>query len=110
MLSEPVETIIIRAQQDFDVVGGLNPIQIQIVDDTVLNILRKYKNVAFKITPLGLLFPASIANDTSHIFVTTTKINGAKKAILNYKIYDILANNDTEKINKWEDIKVNQYG
>ena len=100
MLSEPVETVIIRAQQDFDVVGGLNPIQIQIVDDTVLNILRKYKNVAFKITPLGLLFSASIANDTSHIFVTTTKINGAKKAILNYKIY-----NDTEKTNKWEDIK-----
>ena len=53
MLSEPVETVIIRAQQDFDVVGGLNTIQIQIVDDTVLNILRKYKNVAYKITPLG---------------------------------------------------------
>ena len=47
MLFEPVETVIIRAQQDFDVVSGLNPIQIQIVDDTVLNILRKYKNCCF---------------------------------------------------------------
>ena len=28
MLSEPIETIIVRAQQDFDIVGGLNPIQI----------------------------------------------------------------------------------
>ena len=27
---EPIETIIIRAQQHFDVVGGLNPIQIKI--------------------------------------------------------------------------------
>ena len=105
MLSEPVETVIIGAEQDFDVVGGLNPIQNQIVDDTVLNILRKYKNVAFKITPLRLLFPASITNNTSHIFVTTTKIIRAEKAILNYKIYDILADIDTEKINKWEDIK-----
>ena len=105
MLSEPVETVIIRAQQDFDVVGGLNPIQIQIVDDTVLNILRKYKNVAYKITPLGLLFPASVKNDTSHIFVTTSKISGAKKAILNYKIYEILADIDTDKINKWKEIK-----
>ena len=95
MLSEPVETVIIRAQQDFDVVGGLNPIQVQIVDDTVLKILRKYKNVAYKITPLALLFSASIKNDTSHIFVTTTKISRAKKAILNYKIYDILADFDT---------------
>ena len=105
MLSEPVETVIIRAQQDFDVVGGLNPIQVQILDDTVLNILRKYKNVAYKITPLGLLFPASIINNTSHIFTTTTKISSAKKVILSYKIYDILADIDTDKINKWNEIK-----
>ena len=35
MLSEPVEMVIITAQQDFDVVGGLNPIQVQILDHTV---------------------------------------------------------------------------
>ena len=110
MLSEPVETVIIRAQQDFHVVGGLNPIQVQIVDDTVVNILRKYKNVAYNITPLGLLFPASIKNDTSHIFVTTTKISGAKKAILNYKIYDLLADIDTEKKINGKIQKANQYG
>ena len=40
-MSEPIETIIIRAQQDFDVVGGLNPIQIEIKDDRVTNILKK---------------------------------------------------------------------
>ena len=41
MQPEPVETVIVRAQQDFDVAGGLNPIQIQISDDTVLNLLKK---------------------------------------------------------------------
>ena len=40
MLSEPVETLIVRAQQNFDVVGGLNPIQVQITDDTALNLLK----------------------------------------------------------------------
>ena len=30
MLTEPIETLIIRAQQDFDVIGGLNPIQVEI--------------------------------------------------------------------------------
>ena len=44
-MSELIETIIIRAQQDFDVVGGLNPIQIEIKDDRVTNIFKKYKNV-----------------------------------------------------------------
>ena len=37
MLSLPIETIIVRAQQDFDIVEGLNPIQIQITDDTVVS-------------------------------------------------------------------------
>ena len=103
--SEPIETVIVRAQQNFDVVGGLNPIQVQITDDTVLNSLKKYKNVAYKVTPLGLLFPASIKNDTNHIFITTNNISGVKKSILNYKIYNILADINLNKIDKWEDIK-----
>ena len=37
-MSELIEKIIVRAQQNFDVVGGINPIQIEIEDDRVLNI------------------------------------------------------------------------
>ena len=44
-MSEPIETVIIRVQQNFDVAGGLNPIEIEIKDDTVFNIIKKYKNV-----------------------------------------------------------------
>ena len=105
LFSDPIETIIVRAQQDFDVVGGLNPIQIQITDDAVLNLLQKYKNVAYKITPLSLLFPASIKNDTNHIFITVNNISGVKKGILNYEIYNILADIDLNKIDKWKEIK-----
>ena len=41
IMSEPVETVIIRAPQNFEVVGGLNPIQIEIKDDTILNTFKK---------------------------------------------------------------------
>ena len=68
-MSEPIETIIIRAQQDFDVGGGLNPIQIEIKDDRITNLLKKYKNVVYKRTPLGILFPASVSNDTNFISI-----------------------------------------
>ena len=78
MTPEPVDTIIIRAQQDFDIDGGLNPVQIQIRGDTILNQLKKYKNV-YKITPLGMLFPASTKNDTNLIFVTSNNLSGVKK-------------------------------
>ena len=78
-MSEPIETIIVRAQQNFDVVGGLNPIQIEIEDDRILNIFKKYKNVVYKIIPLRLLFPATITNDTQQIFITIKELNGVKK-------------------------------
>ena len=75
-MSELIETIIIRAQQDFDVEGGLNHIQIELKDDRIMNILKKYKNVIYKITPLGILFPATATNDTSQIFVLGKKLSG----------------------------------
>ena len=84
-MSEPIETIIIRAQQDFAVAGGLNPVQIEIKDDRIINMLKKYKNVVYKITPLGILFPATVTNDTSQIFIIAKKLNRIKKSVLNYR-------------------------
>ena len=40
-MAEPIETIIIRAQQNFDNVGGLNPIQVEIEDDRIINTFKK---------------------------------------------------------------------
>ena len=42
-MAEPIETIIIRAQQDFDIVGGLDPIQIEIENDRIINTLKNTK-------------------------------------------------------------------
>ena len=71
----------------------------------MLKQLKKYKNVVYKITPLGLLFPASIKNDANLIFIIANNLNDVKKSILNYKLYDILAEIDGSKIQNWEKIK-----
>ena len=110
MFSTAIDTIIIRAQQDFDVVRGLNPIQVEIKDKRIINGLTKYKNAAYKITPLGLVFPGSITNNTNHLIITSTKVSGAKKAILNYKLYDLIADIDLSKISNWTDIKGQSIG
>ena len=39
---EPIEIIIVRGQQNFDVDGGLNPMEIEIKDDRITNLLKKY--------------------------------------------------------------------
>ena len=59
----------------------------------------------YKVTPLGLLFPASIKNDMKQIFISSKKLNGVKKSILNRKVYDLLAIIDPDKINSWQEIK-----
>ena len=42
-MQETIETIIVRAQENFDIVGRLNPIQIEIEDDRILNAVRNTK-------------------------------------------------------------------
>ena len=99
-MQEPIEMIIICAQQNFEIVGGLNPIQIEIEDDRVVNILKKHKNVLYKLTLLGILFPASIKNNTEQVFITCIELNDVKKALINSKIYGFLG-----LFNNLEDLK-----
>ena len=89
-MQEPIEAIIIRVQQNFEIVGGLNPVQIEIEDDRVVNMLKNHKNVACKLTPLRILFPVSIKNDTEHVFITCRALNDVKKALINNKSYGLL--------------------
>ena len=49
-----------------------------------------------------MLFSASIENNTNLIFITANNLNGVKKAILNFKAYNILAEIDVSKIQNWE--------
>ena len=46
---EPIEMVIICAQQNFEIAGGLNPVQIEIEDDIILNMLKRYKNLNSKL-------------------------------------------------------------
>ena len=39
-MAEPVGMVIIRVQQTFDIAGRVNPVQIEIEDDRVLNMFR----------------------------------------------------------------------
>ena len=105
IMSEPIETIIIRAQQNFDVASGLNPIQIEIEDDRILIMLKKFKNVIYKITPLGLLCPATVTNNTQQIFITARELNGVKTSILNKKAFDLFTVIDLNKIDNWNEVK-----
>ena len=42
-MQEPIETAVVQAQQNFDIVGGLNPVQVELEDDRILNTLENTK-------------------------------------------------------------------
>ena len=104
-MAEPIEAVIVRAQKSFEIAGGPNLVQIEIEDNWVLNIFRKYKNVRYRLTPLGLLFPPSIKNDTGQMFITSRGLNYVRKSLINSKSYGLLGIIDLKKINNWEGIK-----
>ena len=81
-MQEPIETVIICAQQNFEITGGLNPVKIEIEDDWVINTLKKHKNVIYKLTPLRILFPASLKNNTEQIFITCGELSNVKKSLI----------------------------
>ena len=78
-MAKQIETVMICAKQNFEIAGGLNLVQIEIEDDRILNILKRYKNAVYRLTPFGLLFPASLKNSTEQIFVTWRKLGNIKK-------------------------------
>ena len=89
-MAEPTEMVIIRAQQNFEIAGVLNLLRIEIEDDRVLYIFKKYKNVLHRLTPLGILIPASVKNNTDQIFLTSRELNDIKKALIKSKSYRLL--------------------
>ena len=48
---------------------------------------------------LGILFPASIENNTEHVFITSRELNDVKKGLVNSKIYKLLGIIDLKKKN-----------
>ena len=96
-MQEPIETVIICTQQSFEVAGCVNPVQIELENNRVLNLLKKHKNVAYKLTPLGILFPASLRNGTRQIFIACRELNDVKKSLISCKVYGLLGITDPKK-------------
>ena len=70
-MNEPIETVIVRGQEKFDLHDIVNPIEIEINDDRILNTLKKHKNVYYRLTLIGILFPLSVTKVKKQIFVTS---------------------------------------
>ena len=58
-----IDFILIKGQQSFEDEAKINPIEMTIENDKILNLFEKYRNNSVKFKLEGLLFSISIKND-----------------------------------------------
>ena len=55
-----METAIIRGQEKFDLHDLLNPIEIEINNNRILNTIKKHKKIYYRLTRIIIFFPSSV--------------------------------------------------
>ena len=104
-MSEIAETLLIKALQNYDKYTILNPLQVNYLTQK----MNEYKGYIYEVMLKNVLFSAAIKNDTQNIFVICQNLNCAKKALINGKIYDLLAIINLSEIKIGNQLKENQY-
>ena len=74
----------LRGQQFF-LENSINPIEIKIENDTVKNMIEKYKKKPSKIYTWKFAFFKSVQKDTRKFFITTIGLSDAKYSVINEK-------------------------
>ena len=92
-----------RGQQSF-LYNSINWIEIKIENDTVKNMIEKYKKNQAKFTLEGLLFLSSVQNDTEKFFITTAGLLDAKFSLIHGKIHQAIGVINLNEIDDWETI------
>ena len=102
---EVIDTIIIKALQNYDKYSTLNPLEINLNSNYLSKMIYDHKGFTFEVRLINVLFSSSITNDTQNVFITCQNLNSSKKALINNKIYGILGIINLNEIKKWGEMK-----
>ena len=106
-MSEAVETLLIKALQNYDRYTILNPFEVNLRSNYLHQKINEYKGFVYEVILKNALFSPSIKNETQNIFVTCQNLNSSKKALINRKIYGLLGIINLREIKNWDTIKGN---
>ena len=104
MTLELIDTIRILGIQDKDH-DSLNPINISVSSDTVIQELTKYRKYRYRIVLESLLFSLNIENETDVNFVSCDGLANVKEALINSKLGRVLGVCYLNEWKNWELIK-----
>ena len=84
------DTAHILGLQNFDNYGRLNPVEITIDSNKIIETLSNCKKYKFRIIIESLLFSTNLQNNTDVIFITCDGLTEAKTALINSKLHKTL--------------------
>ena len=87
MSHEIVDTVYLLGLQNFDNYGHLNPVEITIDSNKIIETFSNYKKYKFRFIIKSLLFSTNLQNNTDMIFITCDSLTEAKTALINLKLY-----------------------
>ena len=99
-----VDTICIFGIQNSDY-NFLNPVNISISSDNVIQQLTKYRQYRYRFILESLLFSPNIENDTDVSFVSCDRLSNAKEALINSKLVNVLGVCYLNELKDWELVK-----
>ena len=80
---EIVDAVHILGLKNFDDYGRLNPVEITIDSNKIIETLSNYKKYKFRFKIESLLFSTNLQNNTDVIFITCDGLAVAKTALIN---------------------------
>ena len=99
------DEFIIESFQNFEKYFKINPVSIQITDREIQNSLLFYAGkYKYRFIANSLFFSSSLQKVTNVIFITTNGLNGAKKLMINGKLFQGIRVIFTSEIDGWKDI------
>ena len=104
-MTEILDTLMIKALQNFETYTILNPLDIDIRSNYMTDKINSYKGYVYQVLIKNLLFSASITNNTQQVFIVCYNLDSAKKALINGKLYSILGIINISEIRNWEEVK-----
>ena len=90
---------------NFDDYRRLNPVEVTIDSNNIIETLFNYQMYQFKFIIESLLFSTNLQNNTDVIFITCDGLTEAKTALINSKLYKTLGVAYLSEIKGWALIK-----
>ena len=101
MQKEIINTIHVLGLQNFVNYRRMNPIEVTLDSNEIMERLANYKKYKYRFLVENLSFSSNLEKDTSVIFITCDALSGAKDALTNSKIYKTLGVVHLSEIKNW---------